>query len=307
MLHRLNLSTAILIAVACLDLTPPSAAHAENRPVTNRLKDYGELSEAQSRALIKAVSKRMKRASTHRAAKDPVRLSVKHALAAESRSARRNDARVRRRLRAGLDLWALEHLFAPRPAAFEHCGREFRLSSNLCESLLAAGGGISIAGVQAIGEASAARVPPAHELTSAKAPAAPSPQAPMARVAAPRRDQDAPSKAVVARKKREYERQRAAYLERKRQEVEARKARIIASAGPPVQRGPASAMEAELIGLPPAAASEVGARSADQKTRAKKTARTRPKRTDLAGTDGELADTLVHDPLGKREIGRAHV
>jgi hypothetical protein len=59
-----------------------------------------------------------------------------------------------------------------------------------------------------------------------------------------------PSAATAAARKAEYERQRQAYLDRKRQEMEARKAKVVSvQAGEEVHRGPASAAEADAVGL----------------------------------------------------------
>lgn len=157
-----------LVLVVCLSgavaHARPQRSQSKSRQraagqVLQRLTVYGELSNVQARALHKAVSKRMKRAA-YRDPRDPVRAVVSRAVLTETKAKRpklakrvkrADPAQVRRRLRAGLDVWALEHVFAPGPKSMQLCDRGFGLSPNLCEALLAAGGGVSLAGAKVLG------------------------------------------------------------------------------------------------------------------------------------------------------------
>jgi hypothetical protein len=126
-----------LLALCSVYLVAGSPAYAQ-RPVADRLVEQGGLSAGQARVLIKSVSKRMKRAAAPHNRTDVLRVTVARALHEPRAASKRGGGRVVARLRAGLDEWALEHLFAPTAPAMANCERQFRLSSNLCESLAAA-------------------------------------------------------------------------------------------------------------------------------------------------------------------------
>jgi colicin import membrane protein len=103
-----------------------------------RLTERGELSAPQARVLVKVVSKRMQRAASPRERNDQVRLAVARALHEKRATSKRGRSRVAARLRAGLDRWALEQLFAPSAASMARCAHQFKLSPNLCDALAAA-------------------------------------------------------------------------------------------------------------------------------------------------------------------------
>jgi hypothetical protein len=322
----------------------PQPAQAEQQAVVERLTEFGGLSVVQARALQSVVSKRMARAAASSRDGDGVRIAVEQALtSSHERSARA--AEVRRRLRAGLDIWALRSLFAERASSTGTCARQFRLSSKGCDALLAAATAGGREGSSAASTRSAP-IPPqtpyavepavvaqprtaahARPIASASSIApldeAPQPTStpPLARASglpAPlpisnaARSSSATRPAVLpeplppaaAARKAEYDRQREAYWERKRKESEARIARIRASSGQNIQRGPASRLEAEVAGLSPQAVrqSESHAASAAPSVNAKlprQPARSSSAPAEPVDPDGALMDDLTLDPLGK--------
>jgi hypothetical protein len=248
-------------------------------------------------------------------------------------------AKVRLRLYAGLNEWALDNLFVPSPGAVGACSSAYGLTAKECQALLAAGGRTSVADAARIGAGSAppeARPQPAYRQSqpasygyapqpapgaqpsrfgrydsgfrpAAQPAAAPAHARPVARpVAAARPVAPPPNPAAAANRKAEYERQRQAYLERKRQEMEARKSKVVATAGGTdrVQRGPGSEAEAEAAGLDPAtAATPAPTKSASAKTAAAPAAAEEaPAAKEPAGKpalDNDFLDGLLDDPLGK--------
>jgi len=164
---------------------------------------------------------------------------------------------VERRLRAGLDLWALQHLFDPEHSSVVSCSREFELSADLCGALLAA----------ARGETQAV---------------------------------------TLARRKDAYQQQRDAYLNRRLAELKARQARVLAASDSgPVRRGPASALEAEVVGLAPKPAAPAPAPIPTKDTAATPAGKLQTPKGELAEQTSEPAveqdfvEDLVADPLGK--------
>jgi len=83
-------------------------------------------------------------------------------------------AKVRLRLYAGLNEWALEAIFAPQPGVIAGCVREIGASQSECEALVAAAAKSSVAQIRSIagGPAAAAAPAPAYA-APAPAPAAP--------------------------------------------------------------------------------------------------------------------------------------
>jgi hypothetical protein len=140
--------TLALLAPAVLATT----ASAEDEEVARRLGKYGKLSSAEARKVVSAVSTRMKRAAEMTNSKDPLRAAVSASLystpvPADAMAA----AKVRLRLYAGLNEWALDSLFAPRPGALATCTSQFELRGQDCEALLAASGRMSLAEASRLG------------------------------------------------------------------------------------------------------------------------------------------------------------
>lgn len=266
-------------------------ASADDADVARRLGKYGKLSSAETRKVVSTVSSRMKRAADMTNDDDPLRVAVTRALygrpvAGDVMKA----AKVRLRLYAGLNDWALENLFSPRPGAIANCTSQFGLNEKSCEALIAASGQVALSDASRLGagkpigntqaaspyrgnaQARTQQNPRFGRFNSgyrAGQPAQaaqqqrptwtaqrPAPAArPAARPTAARPVAPPASAQSVAARKAEYQRKRQEYLARKREEMEARKNKVVAvAAGERIQRGPASVEEAEAAGLDPAAA-----------------------------------------------------
>lgn len=123
-----------------------SSASAEDEEVARRLGKYGKLSSAEARKVASNVSGRMKRAADMTNNDDPLRSAVSSALyGARMPADAMAAAKVRLRLYAGLNEWALDSLFAPRPGALAICTGQFGLRAPDCQALLAASGRMSTA------------------------------------------------------------------------------------------------------------------------------------------------------------------
>src|SRR5687767_11553883 len=141
----------------------PSPVSAEDEEVSRRLDKYGKVSAGEARRIVSNVSARMKRAADMASGNDPLRGAVSSALygspvPGDAMAA----AKVRLRLYAGLNEWALESLFAPRPGAMATCTGPFGLRGPDCEALLAASGRMSMAEASRLGSGNttAAAAPP---------------------------------------------------------------------------------------------------------------------------------------------------
>ncbi len=129
-----------------------SSARADDEQVVHRLTKYGKLSSSQAHQVIQEVTGRMKRAADITSSTDPLRMAVSNALFHTSVPPdTMSSAKVRLRLYAGLNHWALENLFAPRPGAMMTCTTQFGLGQQQCEALLAAGGNTSPAEAARLG------------------------------------------------------------------------------------------------------------------------------------------------------------
>ena len=134
-----SLAAGVMLALAA------STAYADEA-ATKRLSKFGKLSGAQANRVASTVSTRMKRAADMTGATDPLRMAVSSALfGAPVPADQMAAAKVRLRLYAGLNEWALDNLFTPRPGAVNSCSSSYGLSSKECEALLAAGGKTSLA------------------------------------------------------------------------------------------------------------------------------------------------------------------
>jgi hypothetical protein len=299
-------------------------ARAEQDVVVERLTEYGGLSAVQARSLRSVISKRMARAKREG---DGVRVAVERAIAgSQAGSDRASSAELEKRLRAGLDRWALEKLFAPGPSALVTCGQKFRLSSGRCDALLAAAGEVPLARVAALSSASA---PAAHSEQPVVQPE-PTPRVerratamqistvvpqPLSAESAAALDAQPfqidharktqlpePMPPAVARSKAEYDRQRASYWARRRQELDARLVQIRSSGGGQhVQRGPASELERQVVGFSPAASGKPGVEVATKPDRQPiRMAHDAPSKDEPNAETAALIDGLTADPLGKQ-------
>ena len=113
-----------------------SSAHADAEEVARRLDKYGKLSSGEARKLVSSVSSRMKRAADMTSANDPVRQAVAVALGSANANDAMTAAKIRLRLYAGLNEWALDNLFAPRPGAMATCTGQFGLRGKACDGLM---------------------------------------------------------------------------------------------------------------------------------------------------------------------------
>jgi hypothetical protein len=303
-----------MVLVLCVHI--PNV-RADRDVVVERLTEYGELSVVQARALRSVISKRMARAKREG---DGVRVAVEQAIAGSRSGAggAKSSAELKKRLRAGLDRWALEALFAPGPSSMVTCSHMFRLSAGRCDALLAAAGEVPLARVAAL---SATRAPAAptprveREATamhvsgvvpqplSAESAAALDAE-PLELEAHPARKTQLPEPMppAVARGKAEYDQQRAAYWARRRQELDARLVQIRSSGGGQrVQRGPASELEREVVGLSPGASHKPSLPSAAKPSgQPSQLAHNAPSKDEPGAETADLIDGLTADPLGKQ-------
>lgn len=319
-------------------LITASSASAEDETVVRRLTKHGQLRRGESESLADGISKRMRRAADMTNAQDPLRMAVSRALykvpvTKDPMAA----AKIRLRLYAGLNEWALEHLFAPRPGGLAQCQQDFAVTGRQCEALVAAAGRIPaeeasrLAGGQPTFAATpmpaqqpmAMNRPIAQPTTSRfgkydsgyRAQGAPAlrPQQPMqARPTQPQRPAIAPMAQPVAASntRAEYQRRRQEYLDRQKRDMEARKAKVVATAvGDVPQRGPSTADEAAVLGVepPPApAAASTQAKAPNAKGGKPAPAAEEPAAAEeapptTAGLDGDFLDSLLDDPLGGKK------
>jgi len=311
------------VAAAML-LLSASGVSAEDDSVAKRLTKFGQLRKGESESLSENVSKRMKRAADITNGQDPLRIAVGRALGVKNANDAMSAAKIRLRLYAGLNEWALENLFAPQPGGIGRCQQEFGVTVRQCEALVAASG--RIPAEEASKVAGGAPPPmPAAQMASNRPAAAPAggsrfgkydsgyrpasqPQQPVGRpmpVAAARPAPQPMAAAPNPNAKEEYQRKRAEYLERKRLEMEARKQKIVATAGgtSAADRGPAAEQTAAA---PAAEASQAKAPGAKGKAAPveeiapEEAAAPEPVAEKKEALDGDLLDSLLGDPLGKK-------
>jgi hypothetical protein len=155
---RVSLRNVLLSA--CLVSTLAGTARAEDDSVVRRLSSNGGLSSSAAKKLISKVNVRMAKAADATAASnDPMRAAVSLALfqvptPPNSMAA----AKVRLRLYAGLNEWALESIFAPQPGVIAGCVREVGASQSECEALVAAAAKSSVAQIRSVAGGAAAPV-----------------------------------------------------------------------------------------------------------------------------------------------------
>jgi hypothetical protein len=141
-----------LVLPGLLAASSSRAQADDDGEVIKRLTKYGKLSGGEAKRLERTVSGRLKRAADITNNSDPLRMAVSNALygtpvPADQMAA----AKVRLRLYAGLNEWALDQLFAPRPGAVATCTNNYGLSKSDCEALIAAGGRTSLGDAARLG------------------------------------------------------------------------------------------------------------------------------------------------------------
>jgi hypothetical protein len=155
---RVSLRNVLLSA--CLVSTLAGTARADDENVVGRLSSNGGLSTSAAKKLVGKVNVRMaKAADATSSANDPMRAAVSLALfqsAAPPNSMAA--AKVRLRLYAGLNEWALEAIFAPQPGVIAGCVREVGASQSECEALVAAAAKSSVAAIRSVAGGAAAPV-----------------------------------------------------------------------------------------------------------------------------------------------------
>jgi hypothetical protein len=101
----------------------------------------------------------MKRAADMTNKNDPLRAAVSRALfGTPSPADTTAAAKVRLRLYAGLNAWALDNLFKPGSGAIAGCQRDFGANKGECEALVAASGNIDVAEARKLGGGTAPQV-----------------------------------------------------------------------------------------------------------------------------------------------------
>jgi hypothetical protein len=139
----------VVLAISCV-VAIAGTAFAEDGEVVSRLSSHGNLSSTAAKKLVSKVNMRMAKSADATAnAADPMRAAVSLALfksptPPNSMAA----AKVRLRLYAGLNEWALEAIFAPQPGVIAGCVREIGASQSECEALVAAAAQSSVASIR---------------------------------------------------------------------------------------------------------------------------------------------------------------
>jgi hypothetical protein len=304
------------VAAAVL-LLSVSSVSADDDAVAKRLTKHGQLRRGESESLAENISKRMKRAADMTSAQDPLRIAVGRALGIKNPNDAMSAAKIRLRLYAGLNEWALDNLFVPKPGGIGRCQQEFGVSSRQCEALIAAAGRVSSEEASKLAGGAPPPMPAvqAQMASNRPAPAAggsrfgkydsgfkagAAPAQPVQRPAvAPRPVSPAPVAVANPNAREEYQRKRAEFLERKRLEMEARKAKIVATAGgtAPVDRGPSAEQPAPAV---TAQAKAPGKAVPAEEAAVAEEAPAEPAGDKKAALDGDLLDSLLGDPLGKK-------
>jgi hypothetical protein len=160
------------VLFACSLAAVSGTVQAEDQSVLQRLSSHGGLSSAAAKKLASKVRQRMARAADAPPAMvDPLRATLTQAvlgtpMAADQIAA----AKVRLKLYAGLNEFALEAIFHSQPGAIAACQRDVGVSQADCQALIAASSRTSVAAVKS----SAAGPAPMPLMAAAPiAPAAP--------------------------------------------------------------------------------------------------------------------------------------
>jgi hypothetical protein len=141
-----QIRNAVVIACSLAAAGSSSIAHAEDHAVAHKLSAHGGLSSAAAKKLMTKVSQRMARAAdAPPSVMEPLRMALSQALlgtpvAPDQIAA----AKVRLKLYAGLNSFALEALFPAHPGAIAACVRDVGITQAECESLIAAAANTSV-------------------------------------------------------------------------------------------------------------------------------------------------------------------
>jgi len=161
----------VVVTAAFFALTGTAFADSDDN-VAGRLSSHGGLSSSAAKKLVGKVNVRMAKAADATAgANDPMRAAVSLALFQTPQPPNSMAAaKVRLRLYAGLNEWALEAIFAPQPGVVAGCVREIGATTSECEALVAAAAKSSVAQIRSVAGGSAA--PAAAPAFAGQAPAA---------------------------------------------------------------------------------------------------------------------------------------
>jgi hypothetical protein len=141
-----------LMLTACLLSLAGTARAEDDAAVVGRLTSHGGMSSSAAKKLVGKVNVRMAKAADATAgASDPMRAAVSLALfQAQQPPNSMAAAKVRLRLYAGLNEWALEAIFTPQPGVIAGCVREVGASQSECEALVAAAARSSVAQIRSV-------------------------------------------------------------------------------------------------------------------------------------------------------------
>ena len=163
-----------LMLTACLLSLAGEARAQDDAAVVGRLTSHGGISSSAAKKLVGKVNVRMAKAADATAgASDPMRAAVSLALfQAQQPPNSMAAAKVRLRLYAGLNEWALEAIFTPQPGVIAGCVREVGASQSECEALVAAAARSSVAQIRSVAGGTAPVAARAGYGAPAAAPAA---------------------------------------------------------------------------------------------------------------------------------------
>jgi hypothetical protein len=159
-----------LMLTACFVGLAGTARAEDDAAVVGRLTSHGGMSSSAAKKLVGKVNVRMAKAADATArASDPMRAAVSLALfQAPQPPNSMAAAKVRLRLYAGLNEWALEAIFTPQQGVVAGCVREVGASQSECEALVAAAARSSVAQIRSVAGGAA----PAGYAAQGAAPAA---------------------------------------------------------------------------------------------------------------------------------------
>jgi hypothetical protein len=153
------------VLIACSLAAVGGQARAQDQSTIHRLASHGGMSSAAAKKLAAKVSQRMARAAdAPPTVMDPLRAALSQALVGSPMPAdAMATAKVRLKLYAGLNEFALEALFAPQAGAIAACVRDVDATQSECEALVAAAGNSSVSKIRRV----AGGPPPAPMMAAA--------------------------------------------------------------------------------------------------------------------------------------------
>jgi hypothetical protein len=140
------------VLIACSLAAVSGQARAEDQSTIHRLSSNGGMSSTSAKKLSAKVSQRMARAAdAPPTVMDPLRAALSQALVGSPMPAdAMATAKVRLKLYAGLNEFALEALFAPQAGAIAACVRDADATQSECEALVAAAGRSSVSKIRRV-------------------------------------------------------------------------------------------------------------------------------------------------------------